>query len=186
MPSQCVGLVHVQRVRAGQRIEGGDYVLHGDGLVVAVEPLQDDCLIGVPAEQLIGAGAVNVRVHPPLFAQDAHGGGVHHEAGWVGELGQEILLGRIDGNTNGTVVHHLEAGNLVGFSRHLRNRSHNVRKVEKRGVAVKLGVRCSLDGVFEVRGGDGLAVVEGDVVPKGEGVDRAGTRLPARTRPGWD
>ena len=143
--------------------------LHLGGFeVVVVEAFEHDPVAFGPFGQLEGAAAVGqrapaVRVGLDFVAVDDEGSG-------VGELVEEVGLGRVDGDVEGEVVDHLDAGDRVDASTRVFADADDVAEEVGRGGGERFGVGVALEAPFDVLGCDAAAVVEGGVAAEGEAV----------------
>ena len=95
---------------------------------------------------------------------------VHYEGGGVGELGQKVGLGGVDGDFNRAGVDDPDARYLVRLALQLGKHTDDVVQVRVSLRRLRLGVRGALDGELHVVRGDGLAVMELGVRAQVEGV----------------
>ncbi len=140
--------------------------------MIVLVRLQDDALVEAPLRHLVRACAVGTarpvtRVRLDLLLVD-------DERRRIGELGEEVGLGLVDGDLERARVDDADAGDLVGPPPCYVLGADDVTEVRLGG-----GGRClpelrgTIQGVFEVVGGDGLAVVESGVGADVEGVGQA-------------
>ena len=104
-----IGKVHVQPTGAWQHYHRRDQVFQLHRRVVVVESLEDDHLIGVPPEQLVGTGAVDFLALPPLGTQRLHLAPVDDRGGRIGQLCQEVLLRAVNSDADGAPVENLDS-----------------------------------------------------------------------------
>ena len=152
--------------------------VHDDGLharqipVVVLVALQHDALAYPVLGELEGPRADGI-VDPPATAARLHDLAVEDVGGGVGQLGQEVDLGRVGGYLEGVVVDDLEADDLVGLAVEVLLRAQDVVQVgvgdRRRGI----GRGGPLHRPLEVMGRHRLAVVELRVGPQLERIHGA-------------
>ena len=162
-----VVLVHRHRLAAGEVHDNGFYARQV--AIVVLVALQHDALANPVLGELEGTGAHGV-VDPPAPSARLHDLAVENVGGGIGQLGEEVGLGRVGGYLQGVVVDDLEADDLVCLAVEVLLGAKDVVQVgvgdRRRGV----GRGGSLQGPLEVLGRYGLAVVELRVGPQLEGI----------------
>ena len=139
-------------------------------VVVAFVPREDEALAQGPLGEAEGAGADRVLAEVLAMLLD---GLLRHGMGEVERHDvEEGGVGAREGEADGAVVDHLDAGEALGVtSRHLVEARDHAEEPSTR--ALRLGADDAVDRVLDVVGHQLAAVVEGDALLEREGVGEA-------------
>ncbi len=166
------GDIHIPRFIQPLWIAGVEGFHHiGDGRrskVKILVALIDYALARAPLHQLVRPGAVRMAV-PVAPRFDV--GFVHHKSGGIGELQDEVGLGRVDRDLQSMGVQRLQPADVLRLPGGHLLHPHDIAEIDEGRIRSQRRAGRALPRIHHILRGHGTPVVEGGVRPQVEDID---------------